>query len=124
MLDDGSSLARVVVGPEAVAALRPAAGDPHRQGTALKHLVALADSAGLVAALKTTKHEPARIGLVEALGKLADEPAIAALRKLGADEKEDEELRKAAWRALRRAKRIAAERQNPRERHSRWEVQP
>ena len=39
------------------------------------------------------------------------------------DEKEDEELRKAAWRALRRAKRIAAERQNPRERHSRWEVQ-
>ena len=123
VLDDGPSLARLV-GPDAGPALRPAAGDSHRQGTALPHLVALGDSAGLIKALADTQHETARLGLVEALGKIADEPAMAALRKLGAAEAEDEELRKAAWRALRRAKRIAADRSSPRERHGRWEVQP
>jgi ParB family transcriptional regulator, chromosome partitioning protein len=61
---------------------------------------------------------------VEALGKLADDAALAALRGVGANEAEDEELRKAAWRALRRAKRENAARNSPRERHGRWEVQP
>ena len=123
VLDDGPSLARLV-GPEALPALRGSAGDTHRQGTVLRHLVAQGDSAGLVKALADTKHETARLGLVEALGKVADAAAMAALRKLGADEGEDEELRKAAWRALRRAKRISAGRESPRARHSRWEVQP
>jgi len=124
VLDDGPSLARLV-GPDALPALRAAAGDPHRQGIVLRHLVAQADSAGVVKALADTKHETARLGLVEALGKLADTAAIAALRKLGSDEAEDEELRKAAWRALRRAKRIVkAGPEGARVRHSRWEVQP
>ena len=123
VLDDGPSLARLV-GPDSASALRPGAGDSHRQGTVLAHLVALGDSAGLIKALADTQHETARLGLVEALGKIADEPAMAALRKLGAAEAEDEELRKAAWRALRRAKRVAADRSSPRERHGRWEVQP
>ena len=123
VLDDGPSLARLV-GPDALPALRGSAGDPHRQGTVLRHLVAQGDSAGLIEALADTKHETARLGLVEALGKVADKDAMAALRKLGTDEGEDEELRKAAWRALRRAKRISREATSPRARHGRWEVQP
>ncbi len=123
VLDDGPSLARIVTA-DVLPALRIAAADSHRQGTVLRHLVALGDSAGVLKALPDAKHETARLGLVEALGKIADEPAMAALRKLGADESEDEELRKAAWRALRRAKRNAAERSSPRARHGRWEVQP
>ena len=123
VLDDGPSLARLV-GPEAQPALRGSAGDIHRQGTVLVHLVAQGDSAGLIKALQATKHETARLGLVEALGKVADDAAMAELRRIGALEAEDEELRKAAWRALRRAKRIAAERAAPRAKHSRWEVQP
>ena len=90
----------------------------------LVHLVAQGDSEGLIAALKATTHETARLGLVEALGKVADPAAQAELARLGKAEAEDEELRKAAWRALRRAKRIAVARTSPRARHSRWEVQP
>jgi hypothetical protein len=57
-------------------------------------------------------------------GRAATDDAIAALKKLAADEAEDEELRKAAWRAVRRAQRAQDAAKQPKTRHSRWEVQP
>ena len=124
VLDDATSLARLVPRSGTVP-LRPAIGDLHRQGTVLPYLVTGSDTAALVAALKDKKTgETARLALVEALGKTADDPAMAALREIGTADAEDEELRKAAWRALRKAKRHAAERSSPRTRHGRWEVQP
>ncbi len=46
-----------------------------------------------------------RLGALEGLGAMAVEPAEAVLSRIGADAKEDEEIRKAAWRSLRRSKR-------------------
>ncbi|MFY0538458.1 HEAT repeat domain-containing protein [Nannocystis pusilla] len=95
----------------------------HRQGVVLTWLVKLGDVAGLTKALADKNaSETARLGLVEALGQIGDDAAFEALRKVGADEQEDEELRKAAWRALRRAKRIKAAAASPKVRRSRWEV--
>jgi hypothetical protein len=45
------------------------------------------------------------LGAVEGLARLAREDAEARLVQIGKAEKEDEELRKAAWRGLRRSKR-------------------
>jgi ParB family chromosome partitioning protein len=50
-----------------------------------------------------------RLGALEGLAAMAFEPAEAVLRKVGADAKEDEEVRKAAWRSLRRSKRAREE---------------
>jgi ParB family chromosome partitioning protein len=50
--------------------------------------------------------EATRLGALEGLGAMALEPAESVLRKVGSDEKEDEEIRKAAWRSLRRSKRV------------------
>ncbi|MBL9104629.1 MAG: HEAT repeat domain-containing protein [Myxococcales bacterium] len=121
VLDDAASLARLVP-KTGTAGLRPAAGDVHRQGVVLAHLVAAGDGAALIAALKDKKTgETARLALVEALGKLPSDEARTALRTLGSTESEDEELRKAAWRALRRNKRLSISKPA---RHGRWEVQP
>src|SRR5690606_33503243 len=110
---------------EATPALRGAAGDVHRQGVVLTWLTRQGDVEGLRAALADkSASETARLGLVEALGRLGTEAAIAALAKLGADEQEDEELRKAAWRARRRALRAQAAASAPSTRRSRWEVTP
>ena len=49
--------------------------------------------------------EAARLGAVEGLAAMAREPAEDVLRRVGMSTVEDEELRKAAWRGLRRSKR-------------------
>ncbi|MCY1066683.1 HEAT repeat domain-containing protein [Nannocystis sp. RBIL2] len=125
VLDDADPLARLLSqgADKAQPALRGSAGDVHRQGVVLTWLVKLGDVAGLTKALADKNaSETARLGLVEALGQIGDDAAFEALRKVGADEQEDEELRKAAWRALRRAKRIKAAAASPKVRRSRWEV--
>ena len=127
VLDDAGPLARLLSrGTDgATAALRGAAGDVHRQGVVLPYLAAAADVAGLTKALADkSASETARLGLVEALARAATDDAIAALKQLAADEAEDEELRKAAWRAVRRATRAQDAAESPKTRHSRWEVQP
>ncbi|HEY8379914.1 MAG TPA: HEAT repeat domain-containing protein, partial [Nannocystis sp.] len=127
VLDDPEPLARFLSSgtAEATPALRGAAGDVHRQGVVLGRLAAQADVEGLVRALADKgASETARLGLVEALGQIAEESAFAALAELGADEQEDEELRKAAWRARRRALRAQAAASAPSTRRSRWEVTP
>ena len=68
--------------------------------------VRLRDVAGLVAIADDTKaNEPTRLGAIEALARITDDAAGDALAKVAKRESEDEELRKAAWRALRRWKR-------------------
>ena len=49
--------------------------------------------------------EAARLGALEGLGAMAREDAEAVLRRVGGDESEEDEIRKAAWRALRRSRR-------------------
>jgi ParB family chromosome partitioning protein len=88
------------------ATLRKAAGQVHYQGVALPHLIAEGDVAGLGTVAEDRKlPEATRLGAVEGLAMLAREPAEEQLKKIGLAKGEDEELRKAAWRALRRSKR-------------------
>jgi ParB family chromosome partitioning protein len=127
LLDDGVSVARLLdgeVGDAAKASLMEAAGDAHRQGVALPYLVSLGDAEGLGARLRDrTLNEALRLGIVEALARIADPGALDLLRAFGRDEEEDEELRKAAWRAVRRGQRRQDAASKP-PRRSRWEVQP
>ena len=51
------------------------------------------------------RDEATRLGAVEALARMAREGAEAKLVAIGKGEKDNEELRKAAWRGLRRSKR-------------------
>jgi len=127
LLDDGVSVARLLdggVGDAAKASLGEAAVDTHRQGVALPYLVALGDVEGLASRLQDRGlSDGLRLGLLEALARIADEGALEVLRTFGRDEDEDEELRKAAWRAVRRGQRRAKSVAKA-PRRSRWEVQP
>jgi len=49
--------------------------------------------------------EPARLGAIEGLGVMADEAAERVLVEVGTAKDDDKDVRKAAWRALRRSKR-------------------
>lgn len=87
-------------------ALRAAAANVHTQGVTLPWLVASGDVEGLAAALRDRKlGEAARVGAAEALGRVATEAALAALYAVASSADEDEELRKAAYRAARRGRR-------------------
>jgi ParB family chromosome partitioning protein len=86
--------------------LRGAAVQVHYQGVAVAHLAARKDVAGLAAVAGNRGFsEEARLGAVEGLAAAASEEAEAELVRLGQAEGEPEELRKAAWRGLRRSKR-------------------
>jgi HEAT repeat protein len=109
-LDDRALLDRLVEDVAAGAgaeALRGAAANPHQQGAVLPHLVARADVDGLAAALQNCKiPEAARLGALEALARIGSEAAERPILEVARAQQEPEELRKAAWRALRRARRI------------------
>ncbi|MFN3202621.1 MAG: HEAT repeat domain-containing protein [Bradymonadia bacterium] len=119
-LDDRPALDRLLSAADDKASgaiLRGAAGQIHRQGVVLPHLVARGDIDGLTAALndKTLKAD-ARLGALEALARIAaDEAKAKAAEKpilaVATNEKEDEDMRKAAWRALRRARRARAQKE-------------
>ncbi|MFW5738747.1 MAG: HEAT repeat domain-containing protein, partial [Myxococcota bacterium] len=112
VVDDRASLDRLMAaGGDAKAekTLRAAAGNAHTQGVSLPHLVARADVMGLSGTLSDKSlPEVTRLGALEALARIANDAAQEALVAFAKDDKEDEELRKAAWRGLRRAKRYAA----------------
>jgi ParB family chromosome partitioning protein len=108
LVDDRSTLLRLVAPGDKAAAktLRAAAAKVHTQGVTLPYLVASGDVEGLAAALRDRKLvEAARIGVAEALGRVASEAALAALYAVASATDEDEELRKAAYRAARRGRR-------------------
>ena len=105
LLDDRDSLRRLLAGHEqgALPALRTAALKVHTQGVALPLLIAGGDVAGLAAALADRQlSEAARLGAIEALARIATEASFAPILAVAKDEAEDDELRKGAWRALRR----------------------
>ncbi len=86
--------------------LRTAARQVHYQGIVLPGLIDRGDVSALaVVAEDRALPEAARLGAVEGLAAMAREPAEDVLRRVGMSTVEDEELRKAAWRGLRRSKR-------------------
>jgi ParB family chromosome partitioning protein len=93
-------------GERLTATLRGAVGQLHYQGVAVPHLAARGDVAGLTAvAGNGGLPEEVRLGAVEGLAAAASEAAEAELVRIGRSEKEPDELRKAAWRGLRRSRR-------------------
>ncbi|MCU0703982.1 MAG: HEAT repeat domain-containing protein [Fimbriiglobus sp.] len=106
-LTDKPTFARVMgsgVKPEAV--VKDAAAHTHQQSVALQPLVAAKDVRTLTTVAKDRKAaEPARLGAIEGLGFMADETAEKILVEIGSADGDDEDVRKAAWRALRRSKR-------------------
>jgi ParB family chromosome partitioning protein len=108
MLSDRVSLERLAFAEDLdiTPALHSAAANAHYQGVALPVLIAAED----LERLATVAHDPAlpeaaRLGAIEGLAKLGQDVAEEELAKLGKNENEQEELRKAAWRARRRSKR-------------------
>ncbi|WP_165247641.1 HEAT repeat domain-containing protein [Paludisphaera soli] len=118
LLADRSAFGRLArdESPRLSGLLRDAARQSHYQGVALPYLIRAGDVEGLAAvAGDRSLSEAARLGAIEAIAAVATDPADEALRKVGLDEREDEALRKAAWRGLRRSKR-AREPRRPRPR--------
>jgi ParB family chromosome partitioning protein len=86
--------------------LRGALAQVHSQGIAVPHLVHSGDVKGLQAvAANPGFNEETRLGAVEGLAAVANEPAEKELLRIAQAKDQPEELRKAAWRALRRSKR-------------------
>lgn len=109
MLSDRVSLERLAFAEDLdiTPALHSAAANAHYQGVALPVLIAAEDLQRLKAvASDHSLPEAARLGAIEGLACLGQEAAEDELAKLGKNDKEEEELRKAAWRARRRSKRL------------------
>ena len=108
LLADRAAFGRVARNetPRLTGLLRQAARQSHYQGVVLPYLVEGRDLEGLASlAGDHSLAESARLGAIEGLAALAIESAEATLRQIGLDERDDEDLRKAAWRGLRRSKR-------------------
>ncbi len=110
MLSDRPSFNRLVIAKAVSAAnVTSAAANVHLQPVALPVFVAEKDVKTLAAVARDRKaNEAARLGAVEGLGVMATEPAEAVLVEIGTAKDDEKELRKAAWRALRRSKRARA----------------
>jgi ParB family chromosome partitioning protein len=108
LLSDRVAVARVAATApaEVTPPLRGAAVQVHYQGVALPHLVGQKDIAGLTAVAGNRGFaEEVRLGAVEALAATATEEGEAELLRIGQSMQEPEEVRKAAWRGLKRSKR-------------------
>jgi len=113
ILSDRLSFNRLVASAsvDALPALRRAVPEARWQGVVLPHLVARGDIETLSTVARDVKlAEAARLGAVEALGELASEPAEAILLTLGQNDKDDEDVRKAAWKAVSRSRRARKKR--------------
>jgi ParB family transcriptional regulator, chromosome partitioning protein len=86
--------------------MRGAVSQVHYQGVTVPHLAARRDVDGLKAVVyNASLSEETRLGAVEGLAAAASEEAEAELVRIGKAEENPEELRKAAWRGLRRSRR-------------------
>jgi ParB family chromosome partitioning protein len=109
LLTDAVGFRRLTLGGKVLVdpILRAASKQVHAQGVVLPGLIDRGEVATLASVLTDRSlPEATRLGALEGLGAMALEPAESVLRKVGSDEKEDEEIRKAAWRSLRRSKRV------------------
>jgi ParB family chromosome partitioning protein len=90
------------------------ADQSHYQGVVLPVLVSQGEVEVLGGVAGNGKlPEATRLGAIEALARMAREPAEEQLRRVGQEEKEPKNIRKAAWRALRRSKRLRAKASRP-----------
>lgn len=108
LLSDRPSFERVANrhSKELTNVLQQGGAHPHYQPIVLPHLITNQDAPTLVAvASDETLPETTRLGAIEGLAAIASEPTEEELAKLGKTESMDDELRKAAWRGLRRSKR-------------------
>ena len=109
LASDRPSFDRLFAGKDVPAAdkfAQAAAGQVHYQPVVLSHLIAGKDVPTLAAVARDVANaEAVRLGAVEALGVMAAEPAEAELLAVGTADGDDEDVRKAAWKALRRSKR-------------------
>ncbi|MDB5307711.1 MAG: putative lyase [Gemmataceae bacterium] len=107
LLSDRPSFNRLVAAKAVPAArVEGVAGQVHYQPVVLPVLVAARAVAPLAAVAKDKKAaEAARLGAIEGLGVMADEAAEKVLVEVGTTKDDDKDVRKAAWRALRRSKR-------------------
>jgi ParB family chromosome partitioning protein len=113
-LEDAPRIRRLVsvASQEATSVLQEAASSAHYQGIALPHLIATGDASSLAAlALNEKLNDETRLGAIEALAIVGGPKAEEALVAVGKDDEEDETLRKAAWRALRRSRRLSQKHQ-------------
>ena len=86
--------------------VQSSASQTHYQARSLPLLIESGDTKTLNAVAGDDKlSNVARLGAVEALSKVADKDAEKHLVSIGKNESNDDELRKAAWRGLRRSKR-------------------
>jgi ParB family chromosome partitioning protein len=86
--------------------LRAAAGQVHYQGVVLPSLIVRGDVATLAAVAEDrTRPETARLGALEGLAAMALVPAEEVLLRVGTGAGEDEDLRKAALRGVKRSRR-------------------
>ncbi len=112
LASDRPSFTRLLGGkevPQAAGFVKAAAGQVHYQPVALPTLIATKDVETLAEVAKDRKKpEAARLGAIEGLGVMATEAAEAVLASVGAADGDGEDVRKAAWRALRRSKRARA----------------
>jgi ParB family chromosome partitioning protein len=107
LLADRVSFQRLTAGAGAAvqATLRQAAGHLHYQGVALPALLASGDLDTLAAVLENAKlPDVTRLGALEGLARLRTLTAETRLASF-AQAEQNEDLKKAAWRALRRSKR-------------------
>lgn len=106
-LTDRPTLARVqAVGGPIGEDVSAAVGKANEQSVALPVVIAKGDLATLATVAKYRKApEPVRLGAVEGLGFMANEDAEKVLVEIGTADGDDEDVRKAAWRALSRSKR-------------------
>lgn len=110
LLTDRFSFDSVVIDPdfELGATQQVAAQSAHYQPRVLLRLVKARDFKTLIRVAEDAQQDlNSRLGAIEGLAKMADKEAEEALAKLGRDSRL-EELRKAAWRGLRRSKRMGA----------------
>ena len=108
LLSDRISFNRLMLrdGAQEMEMLRGAVRQVHYQGVALPHLISQADIEGLAAVAENASlPEATRLGAIEGLAKIPKAAAEAKLLIVARNAQEEEEVRKAAWRALRRLKR-------------------
>jgi ParB family chromosome partitioning protein len=92
---------------ESEALLRSAAANPHHQSIVLTQLVKSADVKGLGLIAEDAKLDDlVRQGALEALGRIGNSSAASYIEKVGKSKENSEELRKMAWKVLRRSKRM------------------
>ncbi len=109
LLSDRVSFHRLALGDGDVpqGTLETAARQVHYQGVVLPELIDRGDVEALaVVAEDRSLPETTRLGAVEGLAAMARGSAEEVLRRIASDAEVDEELRKAAWRAIRRSGRL------------------